>query len=424
MKTSKTALALTAFVAAGSVQLVNSGTEHFTAKTKNDVITQQALGPEIKFDNTNYVQVLREARDLVREQDYSEAAKKLDILNGSDNKKILLEVAKIRIRKDTPLYSYSIASEILLSLINDKALRGEAAFLLARHHMRAVDFETQKKSAPLLHQAVEWEFEIAHSYLGDVYSKGIGKPRKLVVALAHYEKAATAFSAAPIIAFARRIASLKAGEVDCGINPERIVARHLPSLQIEARGGKISAAKELGRIFHKGKLVKRDIPEARKWLTDAVNSGNPGAMRDLAILEMKFPTSENSMDKAISLLEQSANAGNAAAYTSLGRIYLKDQTPEMDEKAIEAFETAARSGHKPALKELSQLEVKLSGSLDIDPIVTGSISNETNSSGTTSPQTIISTSLLNAANETVIETHDVCEMPEPKDFNNIRAYFE
>jgi len=421
MKTSKSALALTAFITAVSVQFVNYGFDYLTAKPEVDAVTQYTLGPEIQFDETNYSEVLKEARELVQNQNYSEAAKRLDILVESENEKILLAVAKIRIRRDTPLYSYRQASEILLSLKNNQTLRGEAAFLLARHHMRAIDYETQKKSAPLLHQAVEWEFEIAHSYLGDVYSKGIGNPKKLVIALAHYENAAITFSAAPIIAFARRIASMNAGEVDCGIQPERIVNRYLPSLQIEARGGKISAAKELGRTFHKGKLVKRDIPEARKWLTDAVNSGDAGAMRDLAILEMKFPTSEASLDKAVTLLEKSANAGNAAAYTSLGRIYLKEQTSEMDKKAIEAFEIAARSGHKPALKELAKLETKLSGDPGIDHVVTGSISVGAN---TSSARPVISANLLDAANDIAPKTDDICAMPSEEDFKNIHAYFE
>jgi len=419
MQSSKKAIFLSALIAAAAVQLANTGFYYFTTEPEIDVIAENTVEPEIQFDETDYAQILKDTRVLVQNQNYSEAAKKLDLLTGSDNKKILLQIAKIRIRRDTPLYSYKTASEILLSLINEKLLRGEAAFLLGRHHMRSIDYAMQKKAAPLLYQAIEWEFEIAHSYLGDIYSKGIGAPKKLVIALAHYENAATAFSAAPILAFARRIASFKAGEVDCGINPERIAKNHLPSLQIEARGGKISAAKELGRIFHKGKLVERDIKEARKWLTDAANSGDAGALRDLALLEMRFPTSEKSLEKAISLLEKSANAGNAAAYTSLGRIYLKEQTLEMDEKAIKAFETAARSGHKPALKELASLEQKVSQNFGVDTIITGSISSDANK--TASP---ISKELLAASSQDLPVSDDICEMPSSQNFKSIRAYFE
>lgn len=405
------------------VQLANLGFEYSHISKKYLIEASQNAEPEIIADQTNYAQMIKDTREYVREQDYARAATNLDLLMKSNKDKILLEVAKIRIRKDTPLYSHKIANEILLSLVKVEELRGEAAFLLARHHMNSLDYQTQTKAKDLLHRALEWRFDKAHAYLGDIYSKGIGTNKQLILALAHYEQAATAFSAAPIIAFARRIASMRAGEVDCGINPKRIVARHLPSLQTEARGDRVSAAKELGRIFYKGKLVERDIDEARKWLSVAAATGNAGAMRDLAMLELKFPTSDEAMDTAISLLEKSAKAGNASAYTSLGRIYLKEKTPEMEEKAIKAFETAARSGHKAAIKELAKINETINDNIGVDPIVTGSISSNATMPSIPPQKARISAEILNAA-KFEDDGSLLCKKPDPENFNLIIDYIE
>jgi len=417
-------LIIPAVIAAVTVQVANLGYHYYNSEKPlpEELPKQVQILP--KIDETNYAVILKETRDLVLNQNYAQAAMKLDTLVKSKKNKILLEVAKIRIRRDTPLYSYELASKILLSLIDVTALRGEAAFLLARHHMRALDEHTQSKATALLHQAIEWEYEKAHAYLGDVYSKGIGTPQQLVIALSHYEDAATRFSAAPIVAFARRIASFKAGEIDCGIKAHRIVERHLPSLQIEARGGKVSAAKELGRVFYKGKLIERDISEARKWLTSAANTGDSGAMRDLALLEMKFPASDSSMDIAISLLEKSAKAGNPSAYTSLGRIYLKEKTPEMEKKAIEAFETAALSGHKAAIGELAALNEKFDENIGVDPVVTGSISSPSPSSTASDSNAYPSQEITDTSNQKARIKAPICELPEESKYNNVSAYLE
>jgi len=112
-------LIIPAVIAAVTVQVANLGYHYYNSEKPlpEELPKQVQILP--KIDETNYAVILKETRDLVLNQNYAQAAMKLDTLVKSKKNKILLEVAKIRIRRDTPLYSYELASKILLSLIDN-----------------------------------------------------------------------------------------------------------------------------------------------------------------------------------------------------------------------------------------------------------------------------------------------------------------
>jgi TPR repeat protein len=132
-------------------------------------------------------------------------------------------------------------------------------------------------------------------------------------------------------------------------------------LQKAADQGDAAAQNGLGKLYHAGFGVERDVPRALDLLLQATKSGNPQYLFDYA---SALETAETGADvaQAAEYYERAAQAGHLEASVSLGVLYQEGRGVTQDlDRARTLYETAAEKNHPRALNNLGLLFVRGDG---------------------------------------------------------------
>jgi TPR repeat protein len=156
--------------------------------------------------------------------------------------------------------------------------------------------------------------------LGILYMRGLGVPRDLVNARAWLEKAAASGDPQALYTLGRAM-----DESSEQIAPDPVRAADL--YRRAAEKGHVLAGLRYGLALSEGVGIKRDIPQAQKWLVQARDNGVPEAALALGDMAARTPASrdkaanERTVQSAISWYEVAAHGGVPSAQFKLGNAY-------------------------------------------------------------------------------------------------------
>jgi TPR repeat protein len=156
--------------------------------------------------------------------------------------------------------------------------------------------------------------------LGILYMRGLGVPRDLVNARAWLEKAAASGDPQALYTLGRAM-----DESSEQIAPDPVRAADL--YRRAAEKGHVLAGLRYGLALSEGVGIKRDIPQAQKWLVQARDNGVPEAALALGDMAARTPASrdkaanERTVQSAISWYEVAAHGGVPSAQFKLANAY-------------------------------------------------------------------------------------------------------
>jgi len=156
--------------------------------------------------------------------------------------------------------------------------------------------------------------------LGILYMRGLGLPRDLVNARAWLEKAAASGDPQALYTLGRAM-----DESSEQIAPDPVRAADL--YRRAAEKGHVLAGLRYGLALSEGVGIKRDIPQAQKWLVQARDNGVPEAALALGDMAARTPASrdkaanERTVQSAISWYEVAAHGGVPSAQFKLANAY-------------------------------------------------------------------------------------------------------
>lgn len=136
------------------------------------------------------------------------------------------------------------------------------------------------------------------------------------------------------------------------VNPFTILLEH-------AKNGNVDAMFEVGKFYANGDYTDQNWGESIYWYQKAVENNHPRAMLFLGrILLRGVDKLEANVPRAIQLIEQAANSGDAEAQFQLAQLFEKGEAVEQDlPNAIRWYRAAslqkypaAKSGLKRSIK--------------------------------------------------------------------------
>ena len=233
--------------------------------------------------------------------------------------------------------------------------RGETAYGLGRLFQLSRGPDCNSVAIQWFKKALQWNFKKASMQLAFHYERGLGVEQDIKQARVYYEIAVRASYEQAMLAYARLLKEGRYGIVPDLARAFNLSERAMVSLASKARGGSGSAAKQLGRIYRKGKLVPVDMKLARKWLLRAARLGSTGGMHDLAHLMLYAPEIKSENDEALAWLRLAAKQGHSGAMTALGRFHLKEKYGLKQFGAVRWFQMGVALEHSGAMEELARL---------------------------------------------------------------------
>lgn len=233
--------------------------------------------------------------------------------------------------------------------------RGETAYALGRLFQLSHGPDCNSIAVQWFKKALQWNFKKASVQLALHYERGLGVEQDIKQARVYYEMAIRAGYEKAMLTYARLLKEGRYGVVPDPARAFELSERAMVSLASKARGGSGSAAKQLGRIYRKGKLVPVDLKLARKWLLRSARLGSTGGMHDLARLMLYDPKNETENDEALAWLRLAAKQGHGGAMTALGRFHLKEKYGLGRSEAVGWFQMAVALEHGGAMEELARL---------------------------------------------------------------------
>lgn len=130
----------------------------------------------------------------------------------------------------------------------------------------------------------------------------------------------------------------------------------ISELEERALVGEVSAQLELGNLYQRGELVALDLKQAFRWYELAALQGSAEGAYQAGLLLLR-----ESEDKAIVLLEQSANSGYALAQLKLGDLLSAQSGRVKAEQIYDLYLSAARQGNQEAQYNVAELLVSGKG---------------------------------------------------------------
>jgi TPR repeat protein len=92
-------------------------------------------------------------------------------------------------------------------------------------------------------------------------------------------------------------------------------------LELRAEAGSAQAQNELSKQYMGGKIFKRNVPEAVRWVSAAANQGLAEAEVDLAILYLEGTGIPRDYSKGFSWMKKAADQDEPKAAYNLGNLY-------------------------------------------------------------------------------------------------------
>jgi len=268
---------------------------------------------------------LNDAKRLVKKGRWNDAAELYKKWATMDHPEALLGYALLISRGKVGEANLEKARELLLLAVqNQFSQRGRAAFELARLYARSAGEDCPRLAFEWHIKATQWGYSKAHIALAKYYARGFGVGRNNERSIHHYRMAAQTGSASALLAIAR--ATSAKSETRLGGRPLKEIEEEIViSLHREARSGRASSAKLLGRLYDEGALVPQDSVIAQLWFRRAAHAGDPGAMVDYALSLLKASQGPSNRLTANEWLKRAAQIGHGGAYAHLGRLQLLEK---------------------------------------------------------------------------------------------------
>lgn len=128
------------------------------------------------------------------------------------------------------------------------------------------------------------------------------------------------------------------------------------SMRALAENGDVHAQYFMGKLCRDGPLLIPDSQTARRWFTQAANTGLPQAQYSLGKLLLSDDPEVRNPDEGIRWLKQAAQSGSHFAAYRLGKEYLTGEVVQKDAgKAVEWFAQSAAAGNQYAQYVLGKL---------------------------------------------------------------------
>lgn len=108
----------------------------------------------------------------------------------------------------------------------------------------------------------------------------------------------------------------------------------IAALTQRAKAGDANAQNLLGALYQTGSGVGRDLPEAARWYSKAVDQGHPAAQANLGALFIERKVVEPIRGRGVELVKMAAERGDPLAMARLGAIYLRDHDVERGNRLL------------------------------------------------------------------------------------------
>ena len=254
------------------------------------------------------------------------------------------EAHKLILSKESILDDYQKAEKILMSESNNVLALHDLGKL---YSMEESGLKDNEKSCKFYEKALKGLLQIESKakkikpylqyQIGMMYLKGLGTPIDNKKAVEYFEKSAELGNQ-----YAKR---LLAFEYISGKNFTQNIEKGIPLLTEFADSGKAFACYKLGNLYLKGKVVKRDLDKAERYLLSAENN----EYTQYALGALYLQKEKYDIQKAVSYLEKSADKNMWSSY-QLGRLYLfgTDGLEKDQEKAMHFLNQSAEQGNEYA----------------------------------------------------------------------------
>jgi len=195
----------------------------------------------------------------------------------------------------------------------------------------------------------------AYSKIANAYQKGLGIEQSFRKAVDYYKMSAQLGYANSAYLLIELIQRGGQGFPADNKAASRYFEELLPLLEEKVRRGDEIAARSLARLDGNPHLEQRDIEKSGDFYRFAAKRGDEIAMHDLALILVKHKRAELKKSDVFPLLLRSSELGYSAAYTALGRLYLKGEFEVRREEAPIWFRKGVEAGHPGAMEELATL---------------------------------------------------------------------
>lgn len=243
----------------------------------------------------------------------------------------------------------------LLAVQYSYAYRGETAYEIGRLFQRSLGPDCNKIAIEWFKKSLNWNYKKAALQLAIHYEKGLGVEQNVDLAIDYYTIASQSGYEQASLKYARLMMKGRYGvEINSAL-ASRLVQEAIKSLKIKARKGSPSAAKQLGRLYRDGELIRKSSSKARKWLYYSAELGDTGGMHDLAHFLLSYDQVTENEKEALNWFYKAARKGHGGAMTALGRLHLNEKYHLKMSQAVHWFERGVEAKHGGAMEELARL---------------------------------------------------------------------
>ncbi|MBL4740131.1 MAG: sel1 repeat family protein [Sneathiella sp.] len=233
--------------------------------------------------------------------------------------------------------------------------RGETAYELGRLFQRSKGADCNIVAIEWFKNALKWNYVKAALQLAIHHEKGLGVEPDMDRASSFYEIVVAAENEQAMIKYARLLINHKYASKLDPAKSEALVNQAMILLKRKAHAGSGTAAKQLGRLYRRGKLVFQDNSKAKKWLMKAAHLGSTGGMHDYAHILLADTKHPERHPEAIQWLRSAADRGHGGSMTALGRFHLDEKYNLTRAASVMWFERGSEVPHGGSLEELARL---------------------------------------------------------------------
>lgn len=239
----------------------------------------------------------------------------------------------------------------------NKTIKSRALTRLAQMYVEGNGTPRNKeKAVSLLEEAHALGNTSATLALADAYAAGDGVTQDVEKAKTLYSSISKTSPAASLKLF-RLKSNNSVPTTPLSPADARTIDKAILSYGIQSLDNNSSAMQAIAREYRDGITVNKDLTQAQRWFTMAVEAGNVSAAQELAHLWLDNPEAfASSEENAIQLLEQAAGYGNVNAMLDVAHYY-SAENPQRTDVLQEStwLRKAAKAGNSTAMLKLGKL---------------------------------------------------------------------
>jgi len=288
---------------------------------------------------------------------FSSVSSDIDVIKnvGSDDKVTLGEIETRTVDCVVPKVQRDKYSKLVAKIVEASDEASTQRFELGKVLQASKGQDCQALAFDFFRRAAASGNGRAYSKIANAYQKGLGIEQSFRKAVDYYKMSAQLGYANSAYLLIELIQRGGQGFPADNKAASRYFEELLPLLEEKVRRGDEIAARSLARLDGNPHLEQRDIEKSGDFYRFAAKRGDEIAMHDLALILVKHKRAELKKSDVFPLLLRSSELGYSAAYTALGRLYLKGEFEVRREEAPIWFRKGVEAGHPGAMEELATL---------------------------------------------------------------------